>query len=128
MDPVSAGLGIVTAVLQLYTSLTAAYDLYISVADFPSTYRELRLGFLIERQRLELWGQKMLNDHRYEQENEKSQRDRPLWVVFEKVLKEMLSAFEGSTKTMEEYERHVGPAGKTRCLGQSCVVLSTDTR
>ncbi len=58
-DPVSLTLGIagvVGSVIQTYNSVMAAYDLYLEVKDIPSDYADLRMGLLLEHQRLELWG------------------------------------------------------------------------
>ncbi|KAI9796493.1 MAG: hypothetical protein M1833_006161 [Piccolia ochrophora] len=107
MDPASLGIGIAATVLQLYTALTNAYDLYLEVRTFPSAYREIRLALLIERQRLELWGSKMLQD-RQQKEAERSSQDVALWKLFEGVFRAMMSAFEGSNRTMEEYAQYAG--------------------
>ena len=62
MDGLSAGLGIVSGVIQSYTAVVAAYDLYLDVTDFPSTYQDIRIGFMIERYRLELWASEIISE------------------------------------------------------------------
>ena len=54
MDPAGLGLGVVAAVVQMYSAVTAAYDLYLGAKDFPSAYHELRMGLLIEHYKLDL--------------------------------------------------------------------------
>lgn len=62
MDGVSFGLGVVSTVIQTYTAVVAAYDVYLEVTEFPSTYQDIRIGFLIERYRLELWANEIISE------------------------------------------------------------------
>ena len=62
MDGVSSGLGLVSGVIQTYNAVVAAYDLYLDCTDFPSTYQDIRIGFLIERYRLELWATEIISE------------------------------------------------------------------
>ena len=62
MDGVSFGLGVVSTVIQTYTAVVAAYDVYLEVTEFPSTYQDIRIGFLIERYRLELWASEIISE------------------------------------------------------------------
>ena len=58
-DPVSLTFGIagvVGSVIQGYNAVMSAYNLYLEVKDVPSEYEDLRMGLLLEHQRLELWG------------------------------------------------------------------------
>lgn len=106
-DGLSAGLGIVSAVIQIYGAVTTAYDICLDVRDFPSTYHELRMGLVIERKKLELWSDLVL----CEQERERvkmSPKDWSLWKIFESVFSKMLEAFEESHQTMENYGQHTG--------------------
>ncbi|KAL8708239.1 MAG: hypothetical protein Q9220_006816 [cf. Caloplaca sp. 1 TL-2023] len=100
MDPVSLGLGVVSAVLQTYTAVTAAYDVYLSVKDFPATYRSLQTAFMVERIRLEEWGKQMLSDVQ-QQRVEQSRENEALWRLFQAVFDAMWVAFQESNKTME---------------------------
>ncbi|MCJ1276534.1 hypothetical protein MMC21_004340 [Puttea exsequens] len=107
MDPISAGLGIVTGVISLYGLVTTSYDLCLDVKEIPSTYHELRMGLIIERKKLELWAASVLSDH--EQERVKlSPKDWGLWKIFELIFAKMLEAFEESHQTMESLGHHAG--------------------
>ena len=107
MDPAGLGLGVVAAVVQIYTAVTAAYDLYLEVKDFPSTYQELRMGLLIERYKLDLWASHVLSEH--EQDRVKmSSRDWGLWKLFESIFNKILECFEEYNETMENYGQHTG--------------------
>ena len=100
-DGVSLGLGVVSAVIQTYSAVTSAYDVYLSVKEFPSTYRELRTAFMVERYRLEQWGDQMLSD--VQQERIEKDRNVALWKLFQNVFDSMWKAFQESDKTLEDY-------------------------
>ncbi|KAL8727442.1 MAG: hypothetical protein Q9166_006030 [cf. Caloplaca sp. 2 TL-2023] len=102
MDGVSLGLGVVSAVLQTYAAVTSAYDVYLSVKEFPSTYRELRTAFMVERYRLEQWGDKMLSDVQ-QQRVEQGEHNKALWKLFQAVFDAMWAAFQESNKTLDNY-------------------------
>ncbi|KAL8691932.1 MAG: hypothetical protein Q9218_002940 [Villophora microphyllina] len=104
-DGISLGLGVVSAVIQTYSAVTSAYDVYLSVKEFPSTYRELRTAFMVERYRLEQWGEQMLSD--VQQRVEKEQ-NVALWKLFQAVFDAMWTAFQESNKTLEDYGHIVG--------------------
>ncbi|KAL8835135.1 MAG: hypothetical protein Q9170_003440 [Blastenia crenularia] len=107
MDGLSLSLGVVSAVLQTYTAVTSAYDVYLSVRDFPSTYRELRTAFMVERYRLEQWGDQMLSGVQ-QQRVEKSHHNMAVWKLFQAVFDAMWAAFQESNKTLEDYGHIVG--------------------
>ena len=116
MDPTSLGLGVVSAVIQSYKAVTTAYDVYLSVKDFPSTYRELRIAFMVERYRLEQWGEHMLSE--VEQKRmEQSKHNVGLWKLFQAVFDAMWAAFQESGKTLEEYGQIIGVPGKDDMTG-----------
>lgn len=107
VDPVGLSLGLISAVLQTYTAVTSAYDVYLSVRDFPSTYRELRTAFMVERFRLEQWGDQMLSGVQ-QQTVEQSQHNAAVWKLFQAVFDAMWAAFQESNKTLEDYGHIVG--------------------
>ncbi|KAL9600643.1 MAG: hypothetical protein Q9219_003076 [cf. Caloplaca sp. 3 TL-2023] len=107
MDGVSLGLGVVSAVLQTYNAVTSAYDVYLSVREFPATYRELRTAFMVERYRLEQWGGQMLSGVQ-QQSIEQSQHNLAVWKLFQAVFDAMWAAFQESNKTLEDYGHIVG--------------------
>ncbi|KAL8962607.1 MAG: hypothetical protein Q9193_001008 [Seirophora villosa] len=107
MDPVSLGVGLVSAVLQTYTAVTSAYDVYLSVRDFPSAYRELRTAFMVERFRLEQWGDQMLSGVQ-QGSVEQSHHNMAVWKLFQAVFDAMWHAFQESNKTLEDYAHVAG--------------------
>ena len=115
MDGVSLVVGVVPIVFQLYYAVTKGYDLFIEYKEFPSSFGELQMALKIERQRLQLWGQRWLlsGDQRRQQQREMevSQQDLVLWGLFEDILRNMASALEGGTQTMEEYS-HLPATGQ----------------
>ncbi|KAL8783987.1 MAG: hypothetical protein Q9213_004238 [Squamulea squamosa] len=106
-DGVSLSLGVVSAVLQTYHAVTSAYDVYLSVKEFPTTYRELRTAFMVERYRLESWGEKMLSDVQ-KQRVESGQDNLALWKLFQAVFDAMWAAFQESNKTMDDFGNIAG--------------------
>ncbi|KAL8903423.1 MAG: hypothetical protein Q9207_003944 [Kuettlingeria erythrocarpa] len=107
MDPVSLSVGLVSAVVQTYTAVTSAYDVYLSVREFPSAYRELRTAFMVERYRLEQWGDQMLSGVQ-QKTLEQSQHNVAVWKLFQAVFDAMWAAFQESNKTLEDYGHIVG--------------------
>lgn len=105
-DGVSLGLGVVSAVIQTYSAVTSAYDVYLSVKEFPSTYRELRTAFMVERYRLEQWGEQMLSD--VQQQRIEREHNVALWKLFQAVFDAMWNAFQESNKTLEDYGNIIG--------------------
>ncbi|KAL8807402.1 MAG: hypothetical protein Q9182_000741 [Xanthomendoza sp. 2 TL-2023] len=112
MDGVSLGLGVVSAVLQTYTAVTSAYDVYLSVKEFPTTYRELRTAFMVERYRLEQWGNHMLSEVQ-QQRVEQGEHNKALWALYKAVFDAMWNAFQESNKTLDNYGNIAGvPKGE----------------
>lgn len=107
MEPVGVGVGLVAGVIQIYTAVTKVYDMYLQVADFPATYRVLRVGLLIERHRLELWSKYVLSGYQ-DGRLEISPHDLGLWKLFETIFNSMWEAFKESNQTMEGYGQHIG--------------------
>ncbi|KAM0798968.1 prion-inhibition and propagation-domain-containing protein [Usnea florida] len=113
MDPASAGLGIVAAVIQIYNAVTTAYNLYLEIQDFPSTYQEMRMGLLIERYRLQLWASHVLSE--YEQNRVRtsmSSNEWGLWKLFESIFNKILETFQEHNEIMESYGQQTGVAKK----------------
>lgn len=106
-DGVSIGLGVFTAVLQTYHAVTSAYDVYLSVKEFPTTYRELRTAFMVERYRLESWGEKMLSDVQ-QKRVERGQDNLAVWKLFQAVFDAMWVAFQESSKTLDDFGHLAG--------------------
>lgn len=118
---VGTGLGVVSAVIQTYTAITAAYDVYLDVKEFPSAYQELRMGLLIERYKLELWANHVLSEE--EQERVKISRTYwPLWKLFESIFTQILEAFQEGNQTMEDYGQHTGLPKNDGLSGKTQIV------
>jgi len=107
MDPVSFGFGAFAVVIQLYDSSVKAYDLYLAVKDFPPTYLTLRLSLEIEQQRLKLWARQTIHNQPDRKINQ-SHQEEVLWSLFKDILTNMVTAFEGGTRSMEEYGQYAG--------------------
>lgn len=107
MDPVSFGIGLVSGVIQIYGAVTAAYDTYLGVVDFPTAYQELRMGLMIERYRLELWGRHVLAEYAHDKRTLPTQ-EYGLWKLFEAIFSKILEAFEENNQVMEHYGAHTG--------------------
>ena len=109
MDGVSAGLGIVTGVLQIYGALTTAYDLSLDVKNFPTSYHDIRMGLVIERKKLELWALSALSETEQQRIKEAhSPSDWALWKIFEAIFIQMLEAFEEGYLKMEGIGNQTG--------------------
>ena len=118
MDPTGLSLGVISAVIQTYTAVTAAYDLYLEVKDFPSTFQELRMGLLIERYKLELWANHVLSDAEQDRVKRSSQ-DWGLWKLFESIFNKILEAFQEHNEIMENYGQHTGLPKKDGLSGNA---------
>ena len=106
MDYVGLGLSIFSAVVQLYESSVKAYDMYLAVKDFPPTYANLRLGLEIERHRLELWANQTIHNQIDRQRHRQSPQNDVLWKLFRAILLSMITTFEGSSRSAEDYEQY----------------------
>lgn len=116
-DGASLGLGVVSAVLQTYHAVTSAYDVYLSIKEFPTTYRELHTAFIVERYRLESWGDKMLSDVQ-QQRVERGQDNVAMWKLFQAIFDAMWLAFEESSRTLEALGHIAGVPPSVDMSGQ----------
>lgn len=117
MDGASLSLGVVAGVLQTYTAVTGAYDFYLQVKEFPATYHEIRIGLLIERYRLEQWGNHVLSESKQKQA-QNSSHDESLWKLFAFVLNLMFVAFQEISQTMDNYGQFAGVLQKDNLSGK----------
>ncbi|KAL9129224.1 MAG: hypothetical protein Q9217_002265 [Psora testacea] len=104
-DPLSASglaLGVVSAVIQTYGAVMQAYDVYLGVKDFSNEYQDIRMGLLIEKARLELWGRLVLFDHPPDQKNI-NKGDLAFWSLFELIFNSIVSSLQDSNRTMERF-------------------------
>ena len=101
MSATGLALGVLSAVIQTYGAVMEIYDVYLGVKDFSSEYRDIRMGIMIERYRLELWGSLVLFDHG-QQKKSLSQRDLAFWRLFELIFNTIMNALQESHGAMEK--------------------------
>ena len=63
--------GVVGSVIQTFNAVMSTYELYLGVKHIPYEYKDLRMGLLLEHQRLELWGSHVLAEYYNEQNRSK---------------------------------------------------------
>ena len=106
-DPVSLTLGIagvIGTVIQTYNAVMSAYDLYLEVKDVPSEYQDLRMGLLLEHQRLDLWGNHVLSEYYDEQNRSKlSQKHINTWRTMEWIFARIKQAFVDNSQILDDY-------------------------
>ena len=111
-DPVSLTFGIagvVGTVIQTYNTVMAAYDLYLEVKDVPSEYEDLRMGLLLEHQRLELWGSHVLAEYSDEQTRSRlSQKHINTWKTMEWIFGRIRDAFIENNQILDDYGQQLG--------------------
>lgn len=111
-DPVSVTLGVagvVGSVIQIYNAVMSAYDLYLEVKDVPSEYEDLRMGLLLEHQRLELWGSHVLAEYADEQNRIKlSQKQVSTWRMMEWIFNRIKEAFIENNQILDDFGQQTG--------------------
>lgn len=129
MDPVSLGLGVVPAVMQAYGAVESAYDLYLSIKDFPDTYCNIRVALLIERYRLELFKDEVLSIPDEEiQRIQNSSRDLAFWKILSVIFQKILNTFNHSSEMMEQVGGKIGlPEQKGAAGGFTCASCNAIT-
>ena len=111
-DPVSLTLGIagvVGTVIQTYNAVMSAYDLYLEVKEVPSEYEDLRMGLLLEHQRLELWGSHVLAE--YDDEGSRarlSQKHITTWRMMEWIFNRIKDAFIEHNQILDDFGQQAG--------------------
>lgn len=122
MDAVGLSLGVVSTVFQTYSAVMSVYDLYLGVTDFPNTYQYLRMGLLIERQRLKIWGDHALPLY----EKNSGILPRGEQGLFEVIFNHMRKAFADSQNTMNIIGQRTGLPIQNDSEGKSRVNCDTD--
>ncbi len=111
-DPVSLTFGIagvVGSVIQGYNAVMSAYDLYLEVKDVPSDYEDLRMGLLLEHQRLELWGSHVLSEYSEERNRSKlSEKHIKTWRTMEWIFSRIREAFIENNQILDDYGQQLG--------------------
>lgn len=122
MDVTFGVLGVIGTVIQVYGTVEVAYDTYIKYADFSNTYEKMRMELFIERQRLEIFKDKVLKIQatpgRYGQD---SATEYARWLTIEWIFNQILDSFQKSNQKMEGYGQSVGitPAVRLSGMGSS---------
>ena len=111
-DPVSLTfgvVGVVSSVIQTYNAVMSAYDLYLEVKEVPSEYENLRMGLLLEHQRLELWGSHVLAEYYDERNRSKlSQKHITTWKTMEWIFGRIREAFIENSQILDDYGHQLG--------------------
>ena len=111
-DPVSLTLGIagvVGTVIQTYNAVMSAYDLYLEVKEVPSEYEDLRMGLLLEHQRLELWGSHVLAEYYDEPSRARlSQKHITTWRMMEWIFNRIKDAFIENNQILDDFGQQAG--------------------
>ena len=111
-DPVSLTFGVsgvVGSVIQIYGAVMSAYKLYLEVKDVPSEYQDLRMGLLLEHQRLELWGSHVLAEYYDEQNRSRlSQKHINTWRTMEWIFGRIREAFIENNQILDDYGQQLG--------------------
>ncbi|KAF6226626.1 hypothetical protein HO173_012456 [Letharia columbiana] len=111
-DPVSLTLGIagvVGSVIQAYNAVMSAYDLYLEIKDVPSEYEDLRMGLLLEHQRLELWGSHVLAEYHDERNRSRLfQKHITTWRTMEWIFSRIREAFIENNQILDDYGQQMG--------------------
>ena len=135
-DPVSLTFGIagvVGTVIQTYHAVMSAYELYLEVKDVPSEYKDLRMGLLLEHQRLELWGSHVLAEYYVEQNRCKlSQKHISTWRTMEWIFSRIREAFVENNQLLDDFGQQIGlptqgnsPGNATPCPLNKAVMLKS---
>lgn len=111
-DPVSLTFGVagvVGSVIQIYGAVMSAYNLYLEVKEVPSEYQDLRMGLLLEHQRLELWGSHVLAEY-YDEQNRSmlSQKHINTWRTMEWIFGRIREAFIENNQILDDYGQQLG--------------------
>ncbi|KAI4163636.1 MAG: hypothetical protein LQ342_002670 [Letrouitia transgressa] len=105
------GVSLALTVVQTYRAVLSAYNLYVNIKDFPSTYLDLHFSFRIEKFRLTQWGEHMLSE--VEQKRlEQSEQDIGLWQLFQVVVDKMWKIFQENSELLDDYGKLAGVSGE----------------
>lgn len=111
-DPASIGIGVVGvvgSVVQIYNAVMSTYNLYLEVGDVPSEYKDLRMGLLLEHERLKLWGDHVLAEYK----DERSLYSIPenhiaTWKMMEWIFGRIKEAFIENNQILEKMGQQIG--------------------
>lgn len=121
-DPVSLTfgiLGVVGSVIQTYNAVMSAYNLYLDVKEVPSEYQDLRMGLLLEHQRLELWGSHVLAEYFDERNRSKlSPKHITTWQTMEWIFGRIKEAFVENDQILDDYGQQLGLPAQGNASGK----------
>ena len=128
-DPVSLTFGVagvVGTVIQTYNAVMSAYNLYLEVKDVPSEYQDLRMGLLLEHQRLELWGNHVLGEYSDEQNRSRlSEKHINTWKTMEWIFGRIRQAFIENNQILDDYGQQLGLPAQGDSSGNQTKSLSS---
>lgn len=111
-DQVSLSLGIVGvvgSVIEIYTTVMSAYDVYLEVKDVPSEYKDLRMALLLEHQRLKLWGDHVFAEYHDERNRyDLSEKHINTWKMMEWIFHRIRESFTENNQILEDFGQQTG--------------------
>jgi len=127
MDPVGFALGVVSAVIQTYNAAMSAYDLYLGVTDFSSAYEEIRMGLMIERTRLDLWGAHVLSAYQ-DSQVAISPREHGIWRLFKMIFDKIQESLREIHTTMDDVGQRTSLPTQGDALGEISINVNFSSR
>ena len=129
-DPASISfgvVGVVGSVVQIYKGVMSTYDLYLEVRDVPSEYKDLRMGLLLEHQRLELWGRHVLAEYKDERNLYNiPEKDIAIWETMEWIFGRIKEAFIVNNQVLENFGQQIGLPSQGDAPGDIYLLLGKD--
>ena len=124
-DPASISfgvIGVVGSVVQIYNAVMSTYNLYLEVQEVPSEYKDLRMGLLLEHQRLELWGEHVLAEYKDER-NLYSIPEHHIatWKLMEWIFGRIKETFIEHNQILENFGQQVGLPSQGDAPGIECI-------
>ena len=124
-DPASISFGVVGvfgSVVQIYNAVMSTYQLYLEVRDVPSEYKDLRMGLLLEHERLKLWGDHVLAEYK-DKKNIYSIPENHIatWQTMEWIFGRIQEAFIENNQILEDFGQKIGLPSQDDESGILCI-------
>ena len=124
-DPASISFGVVGvfgSVVQIYNAVMSTYQLYLEVRDVPSEYKDLRMGLLLEHERLKLWGDHVLAEYK-DKKNIYSIPENHIatWQTMEWIFGRIQEAFIENNQILEDFGQKIGLPSQDDESGIFCI-------
>ena len=126
-DPASISFGVVGvlgSVVQTYNAVMSTYQLYLEVRDVPAEYKDLRMGLLLEHERLKLWGDHVLAEYK-DKRNIYSIPENHIgtWQMMEWIFGRIQEAFVENNQILEDFGQKIGLPSQDDASGILCLLL-----